>query len=361
MENIKYCSMDRAGNTTVTYYMASFVIGIDSTMCNKSDRYTDSCKWGALKDTKVLDIVSEQAPAFILQNLCLPRDTFDAALLFGVATISVSVDRFCGNNETLLIDVLEELTCKHAQSSSTCIQLPPALTVQYTIGPLCRIKEGQVVCEISPFPTTLSYINEFASLLIDKCFDGPPFVLLPPDFDSQNVMVDPVMFDATGFLGWDNMYVGPQEGRYACYPAWITRDWDPLVYNWPLQSSLEEDYNDEEAGKPIPDGDDHVQNNSSCEEPPEVLQAHRDLYHTIYSDVDLISAEATRHSHLYEAILIGISQPALSSQIMLKLTSHIFDNKWTSLGRLLFGMEEGEWLASRCRSGGAPSGTFIIK
>lgn len=195
--------------------------------------------------------------------------------------------------------------------------------------------------------------------LPDRRFDGPPFVLSPPDFDSQNVMVDPVTFDVTGFLDWDNVSVGPQEGGYARYPAWITRDWDPLIYDWPLQSSLEEDYNDEEAGKPIPDGDDHVQNSSSRKEPPEVLQAHRDLYHAIYSDVDPIGAEAARHSHLYEAILIGISQPALSSQIMLKLTSHVFDNEWTSLGRLLFGMEEGDWLASRCRSGGAPSGDLL--
>ncbi|KAK0196127.1 hypothetical protein F5146DRAFT_997592 [Armillaria mellea] len=165
----------------------------------------------------------------------------------------------------------------------------------------------------------------------------------PPDFDSQNVMVDPVMFDVTGFLDWDNV------------------DWDPLIYNWPPQSLLEEDYNDEEAGKPIPDSDDHVQNSSSHEGPPEVLKAHQDLYHAIYSDVDPIGAEATRHSHLYEAILIGILQLALSSQIMLKLTSHVFDNEWTILGRLLFGMEEGEWLASRCRSGDMPFSMFIIK
>lgn len=45
----------------------------------------------------------------------------------------------------------------------------------YTIGPLRRIKEGQVVREIGPFPTALSYINEFASLLIDKYSESPSY------------------------------------------------------------------------------------------------------------------------------------------------------------------------------------------
>ncbi|KAK0468666.1 hypothetical protein IW261DRAFT_1021178 [Armillaria novae-zelandiae] len=218
----------------------------------------------------------------------------------------------------------------------------------YTIGPLREIKDGEVVYEIGPFSTALSYINELASLLIDKytesppCyahysllrllglflpnrrFDGPPFVLSPPNFDSQNVMVDLVTFAVTRCLDWDDVSVGPGEGGYACYPAWIHS------YDWPPRSSVEK-----------------VSDSSSREEPPEMLQAHRDLYHAIYSDIDPIGAEATRHSHFYEAIVIGLSEPVLSSEIMVKLTGHVFDSKWAIMGELLFGMEEGKWLASR--------------
>ncbi len=101
--------------------------------------------------------------------------------------------------------------------------------LSYTIGPLRTIEEGKVVHEIGPFPTSLSYINELASSLLDthgqstseyvhccvlrlislflpnKRFDGPPFVLSHPDFDSQNVMVDPQTFTITGFIDWDDV------------------------------------------------------------------------------------------------------------------------------------------------------------
>ncbi|KAK0481310.1 hypothetical protein IW261DRAFT_1470164 [Armillaria novae-zelandiae] len=253
----------------------------------------------------------------------------------------------------------------------------------YTIGPLRKIEEGQIIREIGPFPTALSYINEVASLLAEKNnespsayahysllrllslflpnrrFDGPPFVLSPPDLDSQNVMVDPVTFDVTGFLDWDNVSVGPREGGYARYPAWITRDWDPLIYDWPPRSSLEEVSDDEEVGKPIPGGDDYVENSSSREEPPEVLQAHRDLYHAIYSDIDPIGAEVTHRSHIFEAVVIALTQPELSAEIMSKLISHVFEDKWVGMGELLLGIEGGEWLASMRRGGGAPSGDLV--
>lgn len=50
----------------------------------------------------------------------------------------------------------------------------PGPDSSYTIGPLRKIEEGQVVHEIGLFPTALSYINEFASLLIDKYTESPP-------------------------------------------------------------------------------------------------------------------------------------------------------------------------------------------
>ncbi|KAK0475899.1 kinase-like domain-containing protein [Armillaria novae-zelandiae] len=117
----------------------------------------------------------------------------------------------------------------------------------FTIGPLREAKEGKVVYEIGPFSTTLSYINTLSSALLaepfnsssyshfsvlrliylflpDKRFDGPPFVLSLPDFDSQNLMVDSHTFDVTGFMDWDDVYVDPRHGGYAHCPSWITRN-----------------------------------------------------------------------------------------------------------------------------------------
>ncbi|KAI0378221.1 kinase-like domain-containing protein [Hypomontagnella monticulosa] len=58
------------------------------------------------------------------------------------------------------------------------------------------------------------------------------FVLLPPDFDSQNVMVDE-QGNVTGLIDWDLVQTMPRSMGYARYPSWITRDWDPLMYGWP--------------------------------------------------------------------------------------------------------------------------------
>ncbi|KAK0444257.1 kinase-like domain-containing protein [Desarmillaria tabescens] len=256
----------------------------------------------------------------------------------------------------------------------------PGSDLSYTIGPLRKIEEGKVVHEIGPFPTALSYINELASSLADKnnerpseyahysvlCllslflpnpqFDGPPFVLSPPDFDSQNVMVDPQTFTVTGFLDWDNVFVGPREGGYARYPSWITRGWGPIMYDWPPRSHThKEDSNRDQSvtGNAMPKDDEPVHNCSSREEPPEVLQAHRDLYYAIYSDIDPTGGEVTRRSHIFEAIVIALTDPALSAEIMSKLINHVFGDQWLGMGELLLGIEAGDWLANTRRGRGA--------
>ena len=65
------------------------------------------------------------------------------------------------------------------------------------------------------------------------------FVLCPPDFDSQNIMVDE-QGNITGLIDWDLAQTMPRFVGYARYPSWITRDWDPLVYGWPIMSDSED-------------------------------------------------------------------------------------------------------------------------
>ncbi|UNI22120.1 hypothetical protein JDV02_008040 [Purpureocillium takamizusanense] len=65
------------------------------------------------------------------------------------------------------------------------------------------------------------------------------FVLCPPDFDSQNVMVDE-QGNVTGLIDWDLTQTMPRFLGYARYPSWITRDWDPLMYGWPKMVNSED-------------------------------------------------------------------------------------------------------------------------
>ncbi|KAM0249624.1 hypothetical protein ACHAP5_002750 [Fusarium lateritium] len=65
------------------------------------------------------------------------------------------------------------------------------------------------------------------------------FVLCPPDFDSQNVLVDD-KGNVTGIIDWDLCRTMPPHLGYASYPGWITRDWDPLMYGWPVEQEYED-------------------------------------------------------------------------------------------------------------------------
>ncbi|KAK0186531.1 hypothetical protein F5146DRAFT_1142905 [Armillaria mellea] len=214
--------------------------------------------------------------------------------------------------------------------------------LSYTIGNLRKINEGKVVHEIGPFATTLSYINEFASSLLDEQgqspseyayysvlqlislflpnqrFDGPRFVLSPPDFDSQNVMVDPHTFNVIRFVDWDDV-------------------------------------------SPVQKDDDLMQNGSSCEEPPQVLQAHRDLYYAIYANIDPIGAQVTCRSHIFEALVIALEHRDLSAEIMSKLCGYLFGKEYIGIGELLFVTEAGDCHAGVRRDVIERSGMYIIK
>ena len=62
------------------------------------------------------------------------------------------------------------------------------------------------------------------------------FVLSLPDFDSQNVMIDEEG-NLTGLIDWDNAQTYPRFLGYCCYPGFITRDWDPIMYGYPQEEN----------------------------------------------------------------------------------------------------------------------------
>ncbi|KAI0403042.1 kinase-like domain-containing protein [Xylaria palmicola] len=121
--------------------------------------------------------------------------------------------------------------------------------------------------------------------------DSPPsFVLEHPDFASQNVLVDEEG-TVTGLIDWDNAQTVPRFVGYASYPSWITRDWDPLMYGWPM----------------MPESEDS----------PETLERYRAHYHTELGKALKWQGDwkYTGKGHIFEAIWIA----ALNSMCRLRI------------------------------------------
>lgn len=66
---------------------------------------------------------------------------------------------------------------------------------------------------------------------LDASFPG--YVLCPPDFDSQNILVDD-QGNVTGLVDWDLIKTMPRYVGYTAYPKFLTMDWDPLNRDWNL-------------------------------------------------------------------------------------------------------------------------------
>lgn len=116
------------------------------------------------------------------------------------------------------------------------------------------VKQNLCLEEIGPFESSKEYLTAVIRVLggdsnlpipqatrtvlqaIIDCLTSPAqdsetetFVLAPPDFNSQNVMVDE-KGNVTGFIDWDNVHTVPREIGCCRYPGWITRDWDLINY-----------------------------------------------------------------------------------------------------------------------------------
>ncbi|KAL1857459.1 hypothetical protein VTK73DRAFT_8082 [Phialemonium thermophilum] len=132
-----------------------------------------------------------------------------------------------------------------------------------TVGPLFDWLEAEDGClhvtESGPFDSTAGFLGAHLAPTFDqsvwdraeaKVLDvildciprldsAPGFVICPPDFDSQNVLVDGEG-TVTGIIDWDLAHTMPRFLGFSRYPGWITRDWDPLMYGWPKMADSED-------------------------------------------------------------------------------------------------------------------------
>jgi hypothetical protein len=127
------------------------------------------------------------------------------------------------------------------------------------------------------------------------------FYLSPPDFDAQNVFVDDDGA-VTGIIDWDAVQTAPLIGACARYPAWITRDWDPVVYRWPA---------------------------SATENSPAELSRFRRAYADAFAALGrppapLDAPDVTRLSHVFEAVALAAHSRFCRTGIVLKLLDHAF-------------------------------------
>jgi len=115
--------------------------------------------------------------------------------------------------------------------------------------------------------------------------DGHRFVLCHPDFGLQNIMVsNDGDCRILSIIDWDGVATSPLCLGNERYPHWLTRDWDPLMYQYDPENP----------------------ENNQLENSPEDLQRYREIYATHMQRLVGCEREAfTRFSHIYESLEIA--------------------------------------------------------
>lgn len=134
----------------------------------------------------------------------------------------------------------------------------------------------------------------FVGEMPNRAYNSAPFTLCHPDLDSQNVFIDDETGEISALIDWDNVASMPRELGALTYPAWLTVDWDPVMY----ESYKRHDRYDS--------ADD--------------LTLYREMYlgavRAVGGDA---CAEVTRNSHITSAVRIGLVIPHSTRGIMLQL------------------------------------------
>ncbi|KAJ7219589.1 hypothetical protein GGX14DRAFT_390109 [Mycena pura] len=158
------------------------------------------------------------------------------------------------------------------------------------------------VTSYGPFATTESWLRHLRALTKEtgnrfstRCSpasQSTPRTKTMPDFDSQNVMVDE-HGTITGLVDWDHAQTLPDFLGFARYPGWITRDWDPLMYGWPVIQDTE---------------------NS-----PEELEKYRRFYvgemKAALATTGSGDHRLTEKAHVFEALFIAVSNRSNATSI----------------------------------------------
>ncbi|PYI03322.1 hypothetical protein BO78DRAFT_375428 [Aspergillus sclerotiicarbonarius CBS 121057] len=158
--------------------------------------------------------------------------------------------------------------------------------------------------------------------------DRETFVLAAPQFESKNIRVDE-QYNVTGIIDWDGAHTMPRFLGYAVFPGWITRDLDPVAYGWPYDTR---------------------------EDSPEQLKRYRLLYNRKMQGLlrGVGDARFVNKTHIFEAILAAIENPAARMEIVRTLVAKAFPASLDTAARLIEDAGDGELLrrdSERLRGG----------
>lgn len=125
------------------------------------------------------------------------------------------------------------------------------------------------------------------------------FVLSLPDFDSQNVIIDE-RGNLTGIIDWDNARTVPRFLGFSSFPGWITRDWDPIMYYYPV--------------------------NKEKENSPEELERYRERYNGRMQEMLCGKGDSrfVNKSHIFEAVAIAAYDDVRRLEIVRKIVATVF-------------------------------------
>ncbi|TFK91546.1 hypothetical protein K466DRAFT_631364 [Polyporus arcularius HHB13444] len=146
--------------------------------------------------------------------------------------------------------------------------------------------------------TLIAVLRMYLAILPDARYDGAPFTLSHPDFDSQNIILND-FGNIAAFIDWDGIATAPRQLGALGYPAWLTVDWDPDMY------------------------DDYRKN------PHHDTEADLHAYRKMYSDaIDTISGgtlgDVVRNSHIVFTLCIDICSRLQIPEKVLHLGTYVF-------------------------------------
>ncbi|TFK88261.1 hypothetical protein K466DRAFT_662430 [Polyporus arcularius HHB13444] len=167
-------------------------------------------------------------------------------------------------------------------------------------------------------PDRLAILRMLLATLPDDRFDGPPFHFGPPDFDSQNVLVDDAG-EVSGLIDWDGLCVLPREVAALTYPSWLTVDWDPAAYALYKEA------------------------------PPYDSEADLHKYRQTYTNaIDAASGgrftDIVRNSHVVSSLFLAVNETYLCFHILVKVGTYVFGTN-DIIFRVMGGIESSPWLA----------------
>ena len=154
-----------------------------------------------------------------------------------------------------------------------------------------RLSEAQWSAILAESPVTGLILRAvYDSIPTELYFSPKHFYLCHPDLNFQNVLVDPDTAEITGFIDWDELRTVSPIAGFARFPSWITRDWDPVIYGYGMDTDTTRE--EELESRPWP------------------LEMYRHQYaecfkKAMFGDQDY-DERATRLSHLVEAVEVAI-------------------------------------------------------